>query len=175
MNTREIFLETLDFNTNIRTLDWEFGYWGGTIKRWYNEGLPKKHGLSKEVTYGEGICGPGLHWPMPSFADEILLDKDVRNYFKFDENLTTFPFDHWMYPKFEKELKEFIVDYGRTIRSLDDDEVLMLKVKLTRCKGCSIPSNIDVSLKAGVLKDYDQQKINRDKALGSIEIKKYEQ
>ena len=80
-----------------------------------------------------------------------------------------------MYPKFEKELKEFIVDYGRTIRSLDDDEVLMLKVKLTRCKGCSIPSNIDVSLKAGVLKDYDQQKINRDKALGSIEIKKYEQ
>ena len=44
-----------------------------------------------------------------------------------------------LYPKFEQELKEFIVDYGRTIRSLDANEVLMLKVKLSRCKGCSIP------------------------------------
>ena len=80
-----------------------------------------------------------------------------------------------LYPRFEQELKEFIVDYGRTIRSLDADEVLVLKVKLTRCKECSIPSDIDVTLKMSVLRDYDQQKISRDKALASIEIKKYEQ
>ena len=104
MNTKELFLEILYFNSKIRTIDWEFGYWGGTLKRWYDEGLPKTFGLSKEVTYGEGVCGPGLHWPMLSFANEIALEKDVHNYFNFDENLTTFPFNHWIYPKFEKKI-----------------------------------------------------------------------
>jgi len=104
MNTKELFLEILDFNSKIRTLDWEFGYWGGTLKRWYDEGLSKISGLSKEVTYGEGVCGPGLHWPILSFADDIALDRDVHDYFKFDDNLTTFPLNHWIYPKFEKKI-----------------------------------------------------------------------
>ncbi len=42
MNTREKFLETMNFNPNVTAPKWEFGYWGGTIKRWYQEGLPEK-------------------------------------------------------------------------------------------------------------------------------------
>ncbi len=41
MNSREKFLRVLNFE-NIDTLKWEFGYWGGTIKNWYKQGLPKK-------------------------------------------------------------------------------------------------------------------------------------
>ena len=41
MNTREKFIETAHFNKSSNTLKWEFGYWGATIERWYNEGLPK--------------------------------------------------------------------------------------------------------------------------------------
>lgn len=43
MNTRERFLEVMNFNPDVRSLKWEFGYWGGTIKRWYDEGLPEKN------------------------------------------------------------------------------------------------------------------------------------
>lgn len=80
-----------------------------------------------------------------------------------------------MYPEFEKELKNFIVDYGRTIRSLGDNENLILKVSLTRCEGCSMPKSLEVTVKASVLSQYDQQKISRDKALAAINVKKFDQ
>ena len=43
MNSREIFIETMNFSKSIRSIKWEFGYWGKTIKNWYNQGLPKKN------------------------------------------------------------------------------------------------------------------------------------
>jgi uroporphyrinogen decarboxylase len=44
MNSRERFLEVMRFTPGVRTLKWEFGFWGENIKRWYREGLPRKHG-----------------------------------------------------------------------------------------------------------------------------------
>ena len=41
MNSRERFLEVMRFNPKVRTLKWEFGYWGATLKRWYAEGMPE--------------------------------------------------------------------------------------------------------------------------------------
>ena len=49
-----------------------------------------------------------------------------------------------LYPKFEQELKDNILEYGRTLKSLKDDEVLVFQVKLTRCVGCEIPSIIGI-------------------------------
>ena len=43
MNSRERFLEVMSFNPNVRACKWEFGYWGGTVNRWYQEGLPEKN------------------------------------------------------------------------------------------------------------------------------------
>jgi len=77
-----------------------------------------------------------------------------------------------LYPKFESDIKSFIIDYGRTIRSLQDNDMLLMKIKMTRCEDCTIPKIIDVSVKMSVLKLFDQQKISREKALASIEIKK---
>lgn len=77
-----------------------------------------------------------------------------------------------LYPNFESDIKSFIIDYGRTIRSLEDDDMLLMKIKMTKCEDCSIPKTIDVSVKMSVLKLFDQQKISREKALASIEIKK---
>ena len=42
MNTRERFHEVMNFNPSVRSLKWEFGFWGSTIKQWYAEGLPEK-------------------------------------------------------------------------------------------------------------------------------------
>lgn len=102
----------------------------------------------------------GQYYYMPVVGKEKM-SSDERNA-KIEE----------LYPLFENDLKSFIVDYGRTIRSLDDEEQLLLKIRMTKCEECSIPKSIDVSVKMSVLKQFDQQKISRDKALAAIEIKK---
>jgi uroporphyrinogen decarboxylase len=50
MNSRERFLEVMRFNPEVRTLKWEFGFWGKNIKQWYREGLPKKYGTNLPTT-----------------------------------------------------------------------------------------------------------------------------
>jgi hypothetical protein len=77
-----------------------------------------------------------------------------------------------LYPEFEKELKENILEYGRTVKSLKDDEVLVFNVKLTKCKGCGIPSTLEVSVKGSVLKEYGNGKTDKASATNKLMIKK---
>lgn len=77
-----------------------------------------------------------------------------------------------MYPEFEKSVKENLVDYGRTIRSLGANEMLMMKIRLTECKGCEMPKSIEVSVKASVLNDFNSGKMNRDAAIKAVTLKK---
>lgn len=77
-----------------------------------------------------------------------------------------------MYPEFEKSLKENMLDYGRTIKSLKPTEMLIFKVNLTECKQCEMPRAIEVSIKASTLADYDSGKTNKANALSAIKVKK---
>lgn len=77
-----------------------------------------------------------------------------------------------IYPAFEKELKENMVEYGRTVKSLNDDELLVFNVKLTRCDDCGIPYSLEASVKGGVLKDYAAGKLSKEAATAKVAIKK---
>ncbi|MBS1681359.1 MAG: hypothetical protein JST48_06585 [Bacteroidetes bacterium] len=77
-----------------------------------------------------------------------------------------------LYPKFEQTVKDDLLEFGRTLKSLKNDETLSLEVVLTKCKGCSIPSTLELSVKNSVLKDYASGKLGKDAALSKIEIKK---
>ncbi|MCU0396604.1 MAG: hypothetical protein MUC73_00745 [Cyclobacteriaceae bacterium] len=77
-----------------------------------------------------------------------------------------------MYPSFEKELKENIVEYGRTVKSLGDNESLIFNIRLTRCEGCGIPSTLELSIKGSALKEYSSGKITKEAAIGKISVKK---
>lgn len=77
-----------------------------------------------------------------------------------------------LYPKFETELKDNIIEYGRTLKSLKDDEVLVFQVKITRCNKCDIPSSLEYSLKASALKDFNTGKIDRNAVLSKFTVKK---
>lgn len=103
MTLRERFLEIMNFNTDIRTVKWEFGYWGETLHNWYNEGLPKKkypHLPLKISTPTSSLYSPawtcqgrkilpkgipvmagGLYWPTHGTP----LDHDVREFFNMDK------------------------------------------------------------------------------------------
>lgn len=81
------------------------------------------------------------------------------------------PKDEELYLKFKEDIKAFMLDYGRTIRSLDADDKVLLNIKINSCRDCSVPQAIEVSTKMSVLKNYDQQKLSREKAENQIEIK----
>ena len=131
MTTRDIFKKVINFEPCDRTLDWEFGYWGGALNRWYEEGLPRIKGLPKKVTFGEVVFGPGLHWPEPSFAENLVRDFDVSSYFNFDEGLELVPYNFWIFPMFEKKIisedethTEMYDQHGKRIKIMKDDSSL---------------------------------------------------
>ncbi|HLZ15931.1 MAG TPA: hypothetical protein VKQ08_02780, partial [Cyclobacteriaceae bacterium] len=77
-----------------------------------------------------------------------------------------------LYPEFEKSVKEDLLEYGRTLKSLKDDEALMFEIQMTRCKGCNIPVSLELTVKNSVLKDYTSGKISKEAALAKITMKK---
>lgn len=77
-----------------------------------------------------------------------------------------------LYPKFESELKDNIVEYGRTLRSLKDEEQLVFQVRLTKCAGCGIPSTLELSIKASALKEYSAGKASKEATVAKIAVKK---
>lgn len=77
-----------------------------------------------------------------------------------------------LYPAFEEDVMNNILEYGRTVKSLKDDESLIFNIALTRCKGCGIPSTLELSVKSSVLKDFGAGKLDKKSALAKINIKK---
>jgi hypothetical protein len=77
-----------------------------------------------------------------------------------------------IYPIFENELKENMVEYGRTLKSLKDEEALIFNVTLTKCVNCGIPSTLELSIKSSVLKEYGAGKIDKASALSKVVVKK---
>ncbi len=77
-----------------------------------------------------------------------------------------------LYPKFEQDLKDNILEYGRTLKSLKDDESLVFQIALTKCMGCGIPSSLEVSLKASALKEFNAGKSDKKATLSKMTIKK---
>jgi len=165
MNTRELFLETMSFNTRVKPPKWEFGYWGSTIKRWYSEGLPKKNypEIPKDIltisasiyttawTYkwkgskndkeiklpnGIGIWGGALYWPSQGFP----LDKDVAGYFNFDKSEILVNVEQLFLPHFDIEVIE---EDESSLIYIDLDGVKRKYLK----KEATIPTSLDWPIK----------------------------
>jgi hypothetical protein len=75
-----------------------------------------------------------------------------------------------LYPKFRDDMMDFVLDYGRTLRSLPDNEKLHLKIKITECKGCDVPSYLEIVAHLSDLRKFDQQKISREKMWELLDI-----
>ena len=73
-----------------------------------------------------------------------------------------------VYQEFKTKLKQNLIKYGKTLKSLENDEILMLATKLSDCFGCEKPEKLNLIVKASVLKDYDQRKITLDQAVTKI-------
>ncbi len=147
MNAREIFLRVMAFEPVERTLHWEFGYWGGTIQRWYREGLKRVAGLPEGTVYGDVIAGPGLQWPETSYDERLFLDRDVAGSFGFDPGFTYLHVNQWFHPRFEEKLLE---ETDETITKLGSDGITRRMYKDQRC----MPQFLDWPVKDE--KDWDR-------------------
>jgi len=115
MNSRERFLATMTFEKPDRALLWEFGYWGGTIERWYKEGLPKRSGLSPAIGYGHAAYAEGGSWD----ESERLREFDVHDALGLDEGLRRISMNNFICPWFEPMLLE---DHGEWVVRTDEGE-----------------------------------------------------
>lgn len=77
-----------------------------------------------------------------------------------------------LYPKFENELKENILEYGKTLKNLDDNEYLIFDVSIAGCRSCDIPEFLQLSVKSAVLRQYNTGKLTKNTALGEVKIVK---
>ena len=77
-----------------------------------------------------------------------------------------------LYPAFEKEVKENVLEYGRTLRSLKEEESLIFNVRVTQCVKCGIPSSLELTVKNSVLSEYNSGKLTKEAALTKIAVKK---
>lgn len=100
LNSREKFNSVMSFEDNKVTMKTEFGFWAGTLKKWFGEGLPKTADTpyinaldAKIVRASDDIAGSGE-----------LADKNILNYFNLDSYLVKFPFD--ISPKLPQKMIE---------------------------------------------------------------------
>lgn len=127
MTTRERFKRVLiDKDPSVRTLKWEFGYWGATINNWYRSGLPKVNPvkmMEKAVTPTSGLylpswrcrnphvaegeypagfvhTGGALSWPTQGLG----LDSDVKDYFHMDQTQRVIDVNLLFHPMYEVEV-----------------------------------------------------------------------
>ena len=75
-----------------------------------------------------------------------------------------------LYPQFVSGMKENIIQYGRTIKRLKADELLIWRVTLTKCDNCSIPKKIQFSVKQAVLTEFNSGKLSLKDATAKVKL-----
>ncbi|NJL75970.1 MAG: hypothetical protein HC892_14060 [Saprospiraceae bacterium] len=67
---------------------------------------------------------------------------------------------------FIKTFKENVIEYGRTVKSLKSDEMLIFKLHVHGL----VPNQAEVSVKKSILEDYDQRKISLTQAIERVKV-----
>ena len=102
MNSREKFLSVMKMQgsdyRDVEIPKVEFGYWAGTIRRWFNEGLPMAENIPKNYSNGIAImANKNIYGEMEKAGDV-----NVQPIFNLDQYLTKFPLDYS--PMLEREI-----------------------------------------------------------------------
>jgi uroporphyrinogen decarboxylase len=101
MTDKERFLTIMNFEKPDRMLAWEQGFWGGTIERWYREGLPEKEGVTGNPAYGDTVRGPATPVaPGDKTCPDIYAAADL------DKPSWKVPVNLYLYPEFDEEVIE---------------------------------------------------------------------
>lgn len=76
------------------------------------------------------------------------------------------------YKEFLSNLKEYVVDYGRTLNSLDSDQHILVSVTLNS-RFEEIPERVDLQIQKSTLESVDEGTTNRKQAINQINVREY--
>lgn len=74
---------------------------------------------------------------------------------------------------FERNLKSYMVDYGRTLSTLKSGESLYLSVAISGFRRSALPGRVVYKINKDTIQRFDQRNINRDQAIDLIEKIEY--
>jgi hypothetical protein len=74
--------------------------------------------------------------------------------------------------KFRQEVKRYLIDYGRTVRSLKKGENIMLSVSIDQDIDV-LPQRVEFEVSQKVLSDYDSRKISMSNAMDMVKVSDY--
>jgi len=76
------------------------------------------------------------------------------------------------YDQFISDLKEYLVDYGRTLRSIQSNHHIMVSVNInTRYK--EIPEHLDLQVQKSTLVAIDKGSMSREQVINKIQVREY--
>jgi len=74
-------------------------------------------------------------------------------------------------PQFESDFKDNLVNYGRTLKGLDSEEIIMFEINMTTCKDCKdFPRTMKFSVKKSVLHKYNRGELSLKQATDMVNV-----
>ena len=143
MNCRDKFNAVLSFEPEAKIPKVEYGYWAGTIRSWFADGLPIVRDLPNDLLDGELIYASAPLTP----ASDGKNDHNVGTFFSLDHNATKFPLD--MSPRLPKRVLEETDQY---VVFCDRFGITQKTVKV----GASVPMELEAPVRTAA--DWDAYK-----------------
>jgi len=144
------------------------------IKRLYARDLSETYYLKGGMPY-EQIEGLGVIFYMDMVSSVQAGNKTWNVPTQEKENLSQEERDELiktLYPKFEEDFKNNIIEYAQNVSSLSDDKQLIFKVSVTKCEGCGIPETLELQMKSKTLSELKSGKINENQAKKELKLVK---
>ena len=101
MTDKERFHAIMAFECGDRILYWEQGFWGGTVRRWYKEGMTRRYGLTGNPAFGDTVRGPAT----PVGPDDTVCP-DVGKGAGLDKPSLKVPVELFLSPPFKAQVLE---------------------------------------------------------------------
>ncbi len=99
--------------------------------------------------------------------EEPEIDEDKEAYLlKRDEKLED------IYGDFQYDMKEAMILYGRTLRSLEKDEFLIIRTEMPACYECELPSEVEFKISRSALAEYDEGNSDFEDVLDKVQVSK---
>ena len=98
-------------------------------------------------------------------SEEIEIDEEKQSYLlKRDEKLED------IYGNFHRDMKEAMVLYGRTLRSLEADEFLIIRTEMPACYECELPAEVEFKISRADLAEYDEGESDFEDVMDKVQI-----
>jgi hypothetical protein len=76
------------------------------------------------------------------------------------------------YKQFKQRLKEYLVDYGRTLSSVSQNQHILVSVNIQSSVD-EVPDRVDFQLQKSVLEQMDEGDVSREEAMNEIRVREY--